>query len=273
MVLDVTATPPPESPRVLGRTANRILIAGLLLSLAALVLFLLRDSDWMFVALVAVAAFGLLLFALPVALFLFYSRRTPLPEVTSRMRRAIYVSAGLLLLGGALAAWGALGDRSAVGVVLGILVGAVGGTAIVRAARFAPPLEPVARLDYGRSSIIGAFFFLIVVVITPKFACGCGSKEKAYRAELKSDLRSLIPAEEVYFSDHRRYGTRPELGGGFFAATNDSIVAVPIGSQGYYATGIHAYLPGVVCGFWVGVRPSERHYDPVEGVVACWQVR
>lgn len=271
----MTATPPAESPRVLGRTANRILVAGLLLSLAALVLLMLRDSDWLFVALVAVAAFGLLLFTLPIALFLFYSRRTPPPppEVTPGMRRAVGVSAGLLVLGGGLYAWGALRDGTAAAVVVGILVAAIGGTAMLRAVRFAAPRDPVARLDYGRSSVIGAFFFLIVVVITPKFACGCGGKDKAYKAQLKSDLRNVLTAEELYFSDHRRYATRPELGDGFFAATNDSIVVVPVDSQGYQATGTHAYLPGVACGIWAGVRPVDGMHGAAEGVVTCWDVK
>jgi hypothetical protein len=262
-----------ESPRVLGRKANRVLVAGLLLSLAALVLLVLRDSDALFVALVAVAAFGLLLFALPTALFLFYSWRTPVPEVTPGMRWAVSISAGLLLLGGALYAWGSLQDGSAVAVGVGTLVAAIGATAIVRALRFTSPPEPVTRLVYGRSSIIGAFFFLVIVVITPKFACGCGGKDKAYKAQLKSDLRNVVLAEEAYFSDHHRYADRPSLGDGFAAITNDSVVVVPADSQGYSATGTHAYLPGFTCGLWSGVRPADGMHGAAEGVVTCWDVR
>ena len=269
----MTATPPALSPRALGRTANRVLVAGLLLSLAALVLFIWRDSEGLFVALVAVAVFGLLLFALPIALFLFYSWRTPPPEVTRGMRWAVGISAGLLLLGGALYARGALRDETAVGVVVGTLVAAIGATAIVRAVRFTSPLAPVARLDYGRSSIIGAFFLLVVVVITPKFACGCGGKAKAYKAQLKGDLRNVVLAEEAYFSEHRRYAARAELGDGFSAITNDSIVVVPADSQGYSATGTHVNLPGVACGIWSGVRPADGMHGAVEGVATCWEVK
>jgi hypothetical protein len=268
-----TPTQGAESPRTLGRTANRVLVAGLLLSLAALVLFISQDSEAMFVALVAVAGFGLLLFALPTALFLFYSWRTPPPEVTPGMRRAVTVSAGLLVLGGALYAWGAVQDGSVVAVVVGGVVAAIGATAIGRALRFAPPLAPSGRLAYGRSSLVGAFFFLIVVVITPKFACGCGGKDKAYRAQLKSDLRNVVLAEEAYFSDHHRYADRAALGDGFAAITNDSIVIVPAGSQGYAATGTHAYLPGFACGLWSGVRPGDGMHGAAEGVVTCWVSR
>ena len=262
-----------ESLPVLGRTANRILLGGLVLSLVALVALVVGNSDWFFVALVAVAVFGLLLFALPIALFLFYSWRTPPPEVTRAMRWAVGISAGLLLLGGALYARGALRDGTAVGVVVGTLVAAIGTTAIVRAVRFTSPLEPVARLDYGRSSIIGAFFLLIVVVITPKFACGCGGKDKAYKAQLKSDLRNVVLAEEAYFSDHRRYATRSELGDGFSAITNDSIVVVPAGSLGYSATGTHVNLPGVVCGIWSGLQSPDGMHGAAEGVATCWDVK
>ena len=262
-----------ESPRALGRSANRILLAGLLLSLAALVVLVLSDSDGLFVALVAVAAFGLLLFALPTGLFLYYSWRTPAPELTRGMRWAVYVSAGLLVLGGALYAWGSLQDGSAAAVVVGTLVAGVGATAIVRAARFTSPSEPVGQLAYGRSSIVGAFFFLVVVVITPQFACGCGGKDKAYKAQLKSDLRNVVLAEEAYFSDHRRYADRAALGDGFAAITNDSIVIVPAASQGYAATGTHAYLPGFACGLWSGVRPVDGMHGAAEGVVTCWVSR
>jgi hypothetical protein len=257
----------------LGRTANRVLVAGLLLSLAALVWFILRDSEQMFVALIAVAVFGLLLFALPTALFLFYSWRTPPPEVTPGMRRAVTVSAGLLVLGGALYAWASAQDALAVGVVIGVAVAAIGATAIVRALRFASPLEPSGRLAYGRSSLVGAFFFLVVVVITPKFACGCGGKDKAYKAQLKTDLRNVVLAEEAYFSDHHRYADRAALGDAYAAGTNDSIVIVPADSQGYAATGTHAYLPGFTCGLWSGVRPADGMHGAAEGVATCWDVK
>jgi hypothetical protein len=269
----VTAAPPGEPPRVLGRAANRILVAGLLISLAALVALILGDSDWLFAALVAVALFGLLLFVLPLALFLYYSLRPSPPEVTPRMRRAVVISAGVLALGGALLAWGSMRDESATAVAAGIVVAAIGVATIVRAMRFTAPAQAVTRLDYGRSSLVGALCFFIVVTITPKFACGCGSKSKAYRAQLRGDLHDVVLAEEAYFADHHRYAARAELGDGFAATTNDSIVIVPADSRGYAATGTHAYLPDVGCGIWSGVRPADGMHGAAEGAVTCWDVR
>ncbi|SRR5258708_5744777 len=51
-------------------------------------------------------------------------------------------------------------------------------------------------------------FFLFMTVMIPKFACGCGNKDKAYQAMLKSDLRNLSTAEDAYYIDNKRYTSR-----------------------------------------------------------------
>src|SRR3979490_1775340 len=45
---------------------------------------------------------------------------------------------------------------------------------------------------------------LLIAVATPKFA---NTKEKAYLATEKSDLRNLITAQESYFADNTAYTT------------------------------------------------------------------
>src|SRR5215207_365439 len=74
-----------------------------------------------------------------------------------------------------------------------------------------PPPSPIAGVNYMVRNAKKGFTLielLIVVVIIgilaaiaiPKFA---NTKEKAYYAAMKSDLRNLVTAQEAYFSDHQ----------------------------------------------------------------------
>ena len=268
---------PLAPPRLLGRLVNRILVAGLLLSLAATVFMMVQGSDSFLLGMVVVALFGVLLAALPALLFLIYSWRQPAPDVPRGMRPAIYFSSVMLLL---VAAWlgqsGTSEDGSPALLVLGIAVAAAGIVTIVRAVRFTPvsapsPGGPGTRLSYGSSSVVGAMLFLLVAIMVPKFACGCGNKHTAYRAMLKSDLRNLVLAQESYFVDHRRFGSGADLGSGFAASSLDSITVVAADSVAWRAIGTHPYLVGEACGIWVGVRPPDGMHGATEGEPKCWK--
>src|SRR3970040_2497138 len=83
---------------------------------------------------------------------------------------------------------------------------------------------------------------LIVVVIIgilsaiaiPKFA---NTKEKAYLASMKSDLRNLITAEEAYFADSVKYTSN--LGTAY--ATTSGVVGptITVTADGFNATVSH----------------------------------
>jgi hypothetical protein len=149
----------------------------------------------------------------------------------------------------------------------------VGVTTIIGALRFPTAAPGETRLAYGRSSVVGAFLFLLVVVMVPKFACGCGGKGKAYLALLKSDLRNLVTAEEAFFADHHRFGLMRDLvrDNAFYTSSGDSIVVVGADTVGWRATGTHMNLPDVECGIWVGVRPPDGMHGAREGEPACWK--
>ena len=85
---------------------------------------------------------------------------------------------------------------------------------------------------------------LIVVVIIgilaasaiPKFA---NTKEKAYVTAMKSDLKNLSTAEEAFFADSNRYGSKAELG----TAYNTSVgvaVAITAGASTWTASATHS---------------------------------
>src|SRR5262245_2281312 len=50
--------------------------------------------------------------------------------------------------------------------------------------------------------IVVVIIGILAAIAIPKFA---NTKEKAYRATMKSDLRNLITAEEAYFADSVKY--------------------------------------------------------------------
>src|SRR5262249_21665456 len=148
-----------------------------------------------------------------------------------------------------------------------------GVIAIVRLFLFTAPQTAVTRLSYGNSMVAGVLAFIVVVVMLPKFACGCGDRSKAYRAMLRSDLRNLEMAEEAFFADSNHYATRAQLGKNYSESTNDSIIVIPVDTKGFRAMGTHAYLPDVTCGIWVGVRPPGGMHDAKEGEPICWETK
>ncbi len=52
--------------------------------------------------------------------------------------------------------------------------------------------------------IVVVIIGILAAIAIPKFA---NTKEKAYIASMKSDLRNLVTAEEAYFSDNTTYAT------------------------------------------------------------------
>ncbi len=233
----------------------------------------MQDSDAFLFALLALAGFGLLLVGLPAVLFLVHARRQPPPLVPRDARVAVWFSAIALVLFGLLLVATGVNVDSLFDDVIGVAMGLTGIVTIVQVLRFTAPASGDTRLVYGRSSVVGAIFFFLVVVMIPKFGCGCGTKGKAYQAELKSDLRNLVTAEEAFFADHHRYALMPELvkDTAFYVSTGDSIVVVAVDTAGWRAIGTHWYLPDVTCGIWVGTKPPDGMHGAREQEVMCWK--
>jgi type II secretion system protein G len=97
---------------------------------------------------------------------------------------------------------------------------------------------------------------LIVVVIIgilasiaiPKFA---NTKEKAYIASMKSDLRNLATAEESYFYDNSIY-TSNLSGMSYSTSAGVSITIPEATAAGWSAKATNALAPGVTCAMYVG---------------------
>jgi len=263
-------TVPSAPPRLLGRLASRIVFGCLLLSVAATVLMMVQNSDAFPLGMVAVAFFGVLLAVLPALLFLLYSFRRPPPDAPRQVRIAISFSCAVLLL---VAAWlvrdGTGLDGAPALLVVGGVVGAVAIVTVVRLWRFAPVPGADAQLTYGRSSVVGAFLFLLVVWMLPKFAGVKGPN--VYRAVMTSDLMNLVTAQEAFFSDSLRFASAKELDSLFHATSYDTIVIV-VADSGWRATARHPMLEGQACGVWVRSRPPDGMHGATEGHPTCWKV-
>jgi prepilin-type N-terminal cleavage/methylation domain-containing protein len=106
---------------------------------------------------------------------------------------------------------------------------------------------------------------LLIAIALPKFA---GARLKAHRAEIQSDLRNLISAEEAYFDSYYSYTDDLALLD-FNLSGNVSIEFVEATPSGWSARGSHANTDAE-CGVYIG-NASAPSGVPVssEGIIGC----
>jgi type IV pilus assembly protein PilA len=109
--------------------------------------------------------------------------------------------------------------------------------------------------------IVVVIIGILAAIAIPKFA---NTKEKAYLASMKSDLRNMATVEEGYFSDFQTYatGSASNLGGvattsglaGFVPSAGVTVAATATGGTGWSATAVHSALTaGRKCAIFIGV--------------------
>jgi hypothetical protein len=102
----------------------------------------------------------------------------------------------------------------------------------------------------------GALFLAISI---PKFA---GTKELAYEASMKSDLRNLVTAEEAFFADSVKYTTKL---GDFVVTTGNVLGPITLTRDGWTATITNINSPKK-CAMFIGstpIAPARREGEPV----------
>src|SRR2546425_796778 len=110
--------------------------------------------------------------------------------------------------------------------------------------------------------IVVVIIGILAAIAIPKFA---NTKEKAYLASMKSDLRNLVTAEEAYFADSVKY-TAAYGGGGitFVQSTGNPTPGVtPRGDGGYpNITNVNTTKP---CSIYMGstsTAPPNKEGGP-----------
>ena len=84
--------------------------------------------------------------------------------------------------------------------------------------------------------IVVVIIGILAAIAIPKFS---NTKEKAYVAAMKSDLRNLATAEESYFNDNNgQYGDATQLG--VRGSAGVTLVITPNAGQGWSAKATHA---------------------------------
>jgi prepilin-type N-terminal cleavage/methylation domain-containing protein len=125
--------------------------------------------------------------------------------------------------------------------------------------------------------IVVVIIGILAAIAIPKFA---NTKEKAYLASMKSDLRNLVTAEEAYFADYQVYspgttasniaGTGTELDAvtKFIPSAGVTVTVAPNSGVGWSATAEHTGLTaGRFCAIYLGVAPVAP--ATVEGEPRC----
>ena len=113
--------------------------------------------------------------------------------------------------------------------------------------------------------IVVVIIGILAAIAIPKFA---NTKEKAYVASMKSDLRNMVTAQESYFADSSKYtGTLNQLK--FQSSTGVSAPAIVTGAGLWTATVTHSQLPATQpCGISINTT-NPTIPTAAEGEPAC----
>lgn len=113
--------------------------------------------------------------------------------------------------------------------------------------------------------IVVVIIGILAAIAIPKFT---NTKEKAYVATMKSDLRNLATAEEAFFYDSSYY--TPSLGAmnGFQSSTGVSVTVSQATPQGWSASATSTYAPGRLCALFSGAATPVPPAT-VEGRITC----
>src|SRR6266704_1019947 len=104
--------------------------------------------------------------------------------------------------------------------------------------------------------IVVVIIGILAAIAIPKFA---NTKEKAYLASMKSDLRNLVTAEEAYFADSIKYTTANTLGA----------ITTGTGTQAGWTATVTNANTAKSCEIFVGATSPALNIATAEGAPAC----
>ena len=113
--------------------------------------------------------------------------------------------------------------------------------------------------------IVVVIIGILAAIAIPRFA---NTKEKAYVAAMKADLRNLVTAQEAYFADNSSLyaPATSNLGTNYSPSNGVSVTLVGTAGTGWIATGRHTALPSTkTCYIAVGssVPTGQQEGAPI----------
>lgn len=114
--------------------------------------------------------------------------------------------------------------------------------------------------------IVVVIIGILAAIAIPKFA---NTKEKAYIAAMKSDLRNLVTAQEAFFADSMKYASSTTAPGlNFSPSAGVSVTINTASGTGWNATATHSGTTKS-CGIAVGTATNPVVTTAAEGEPAC----
>ena len=112
--------------------------------------------------------------------------------------------------------------------------------------------------------IVVVIIGILAAIAIPKFS---NTKEKAYIAAMKSDLRNLVTAEESYFADTNVYGQITDLNPQYDnSSAGVTVVATPSTGISFQATATHS---GTIQTCAIYINEPFSAPATVEGAPGC----
>ena len=127
--------------------------------------------------------------------------------------------------------------------------------------------------------IVVVIIGILAAIAIPKFA---NTKEKAYIAQMKSDLKNLASAQESYFSDKNTYADATQIQAapyswtisGNAGGTSNVAPTLTQSAAGWSAVLVDSRVASTgatkSCGIYAGSAAAPNAAVTAEGVVACW---
>jgi len=114
--------------------------------------------------------------------------------------------------------------------------------------------------------IVVVIIGILAAIAIPKFGA---TKEKAWLAAMKSDLRNLVTAQESYFYDYNTYfsGTIPDAAIAYSPSRDVTITLSSVSNTGWAATAAHGGFPKS-CAIFYGSATAPSPATS-EGEAAC----
>lgn len=115
--------------------------------------------------------------------------------------------------------------------------------------------------------IVVVIIGILAAIAIPKFSA---TREKAYFAAMKSDLKNLASQQEIYYSDTYFYTADHTLLG-FVESQAVTVTITDASSSGWQASAVHQALAGLGCEIYYGESSAVGGYgDPTApGQMTC----